>query len=346
MLLNTNYYLPAELTGYVRAALADQPQNQVSLARWLPNRDVPDLEYRFDKGAGGLTDAATYRAFDTESPIGSRPGLTRVTGELPPISRKIRLGEYDRLRQRANPNPSVRRALQTDGERMTRQIAARVELARSDALVNGTVTISENGVQASVDFGRAAGHAVVAGVLWSALTTADPLADLLSWTQTYADDNGEDPGAIVVRKDVISYMLRNTALRTLLATTLGTPTILNRTQLRDLLSAHNLPPIYEVNTKFNVNGVATPTVPANVVLLLPEPVDPNDERGTQLGGTLWGTTAESLDPKYNLAEADQPGIVAGVYDEEDPVCLWTKAAAISLPVLANPDLSFKARVAA
>src|SRR5829696_6172389 len=102
MLLIRDYFQPAELTGYARAALADIPANQPTLARWLPYRMIDDLVYRFTRGGEGLTEAATYRSWDTESPIGNRAGMTRVQGELPPISRKLRQDEYTRLRLRSN----------------------------------------------------------------------------------------------------------------------------------------------------------------------------------------------------------------------------------------------------
>jgi hypothetical protein len=345
MLLNTDYILPAELTGYVREAMADQPPNMFTLARWLPNRTIDDLMYRFAKGTGGLTEAAEYRAYDAESPIGARKGIQRVTGELPPISRKVRLGEYDRLRQRRDPNALIRNGLLGDSETMARQVAARIELARGDALVNGSVTINENGVAATADFGRSGAHSVTAAVLWSTTATATPLTDLLSWQQTYIDTNGVPPGALVMSTQALGYMLRNADLRSDVATLAGTPSIITQTTLNALLQAHGLPPVYVVDERVSVAGTATRVVAANVVLLLPEPGDPNDAAGTQLGATMWGTTAESLDPSYQLAEGDEPGIVAGVYSTQDPIALWTKAAGIALPVAANPDLSLKAVVA-
>src|SRR5512139_2252304 len=135
MLLTTDYYTPAQLTGYARASLADIPANRPTLARWLPWRTVPDLTFRFTRGREGLTEAATYRSWDTEAPIAGRPGITRVTGELPPISRKIRLDEYTRLRERANSDESIRALVLSDAERLVRMIAMRVELARGQALV-------------------------------------------------------------------------------------------------------------------------------------------------------------------------------------------------------------------
>jgi hypothetical protein len=345
MLLNTDYILPSELTGYAREAAANLPQNQFQLARWLPNRPIDDLDYRFTRGAGGLIDAAEYRAYDAESPIGARPGLTRVSGELPPISRKVRLGEYDRLKQRRDPQLQVRNGLLSDSEAMTRQVAARIELARGDALANGSVTINENGVVATVDYGRSGSHAVSAGTLWSDTTNATPIVNMLSWHSTYRATNGVSAGAVLVSDTVMTYVLRNAEVRGMLAANGTTPSIATRTGLNAILEAHGLPPFIVIDEQVKVAGVATRVLPATVALLVPAPGDPNSPDGTELGATLWGTTAESLDPSYGIEAGEEPGIVAGVYSTEDPIALWTKAAAISLPVLANPDLTFRATVA-
>lgn len=345
MLLYPDLILPTVLTGYVREALADRPQNALTLDRWLPNNNIDDLEYRFTAGGEGLLEAATYRTYDAESPIGKRPGLTRVTGELPPISRKIRLGEYDRLRQRVNGADQVQQALFGDGERMGRAVAARLELARGDALTNGSVTISENGVQAVVSFGRAGAHTVTAGTLWSNTASADPISDMLAWQLTYYNTNGVYPGYGLMSLTTLNYLIRNLNLRGLLAANGVTPNIITRSAMFSLFESFGLPPMEVYQPSVNVAGSATPIIPANRFLYLPAPGDPEDPGSTQLGATLLGTTAESLEPEYGIAQADQPGIVVGVYKTADPVALWTKAAGIGLPVLANPNLSFAATVA-
>jgi hypothetical protein len=99
MQLVTEYANPAKLSGYARAALADFEVNTFRLSNWLPSDVVDDLTYLFEKGGGGLVEAANFRAYDAESDIGIRAGATRVSGMLPPISRKIpvsELGVYPR----------------------------------------------------------------------------------------------------------------------------------------------------------------------------------------------------------------------------------------------------------
>lgn len=341
MLLTTDYITPAELTGYVRAALADLERNRFTLSRFLPTQAIDDLQYRFTKGGEGLAEAATFRAYDAESPIGSRPGVSRVTGELPPISRKIRLGEYERLRQR-KADQQIRDAILDDAARMTRAVAARVEMARGEALYTGKITISENGVIATVDFGRAAGHTVTAGTAWTNAASATPLTDLMTWRDTYVADTGSEPGVILTSRRVLALMMRNAEMRNLVFPGGSQqPDIVTQTSVNGVLEAFGLPPIEVYDARVSVGGSATRVIPDDRVLLLPAP---GSMDGDQLGATLWGTTAESLEPDFGLA-GDEPGIVAGSYSTKDPVAVWTKAAGIALPVLANPDLTFAADVA-
>jgi Phage major capsid protein E len=343
MIITSDYITPAELTGYVREAVANLDINRFVLSQWLPSRAIDDLVYRFTQGGEGLVDAATFRAYDAESPIGARPGATRVTGELPPISRKIRLGEYDRLRQRNAPAPQFVQGILDDAERMARAIAARIELARGDALTNGSITLSENGViTGAISFGRSGSHTVTAGTLWSTVATATPISDLTAWQTTYIASNGEPPGVLVGSTTIKGYLLQNAQIRTLAGSLAGTPALVSEDQMQAVLRAFGLPPFITYDAQVRVAGSATRTVPVNKLLMLPAPTGSPD--GTDLGATLYGVTAESLEADYGLA-GTEPGVVAGSYKTNDPVSIWTKAAAIALPVLANPNLSFTATVA-
>jgi len=336
MLISTDYIDPAELTGYVRASLADLEENQFTLSDWLPSDSIDDLEYRFARGGQGLAEAATIRAYDAESPIGKRPGISRVTGELPPISRKIRLGEYDRLRQR-KADDAIQDAILRDADAMTLAVAARVELFRGEALYKGKYEISENGVITTVDFGRSGSHTVSAAIAWTDTTNAVPITNLLAWRDVYVATNGVRPGSILMSSRALALMMQNAQVRNLVFPGANQPSIVTEDAVKAVVVAFGLPPIEVNDEQIKVAGSATRVIPEDKVLLLPK-------RGrSQLGATLWGTTAESLEPDFALA-GDEPGIVAGAYSTKDPVAVWTKAAGIALPILANPDLSFAADV--
>lgn len=338
MLLTSDYILPEELTGYVRTALADQPVNKFQLAQWLPNKLEDDILYRLLAGGTGLTEAATFRTWDAESGIGRTQPIQLLRGELPPISRKIRLSEFDRIRARKVSDEKVREQIFNDADTVVDQIAARLEVARGDALVNGSVTLAESGGMV-IDYGRSSSCNITVGTLWSN-SSSDPLSDLMAARDVYLGLNGVDPGAMVGGRRVWNTLLRNQAVRNQIFPGVQQPSVVQQAMLDAMLEANGLPPFSQYQAQVLVNGSAQKIIPDNVVLFLPPAVAPDEPEGTQLGATLWGPTSESFEPDYNLSD-DEPGIVAGVYKSEDPVSLWTKGSAVSLPVLANPNLSMK-----
>src|SRR4051794_29540276 len=100
MALWTDLIDPATLTGYARESLADYEQRQGTLARWLPNRYIPDIVARFIKGRTGLVDVAKFRAYDAELEPGRRQQANRVTIELPALGQWMPNTEYEQLRAR------------------------------------------------------------------------------------------------------------------------------------------------------------------------------------------------------------------------------------------------------
>lgn len=335
MYVINDYIEPAELTGFTREALADFDVNQFTLSRWLPTVTIDDLDYRFDQGGEGLVEAAVFRNYDTPTPFGARPGIRRISGELPPISRQLRLSEYDRLRLRSASADRIRTAIFNDARRLAQQVGARFELARGEALYKGMLQLNENGVIATVDFGRAAGHTVTAGTVWSNIA-ADIPANLRAWYDTYVAANGVAPGAILTSTTVKRHMQRNTAVINAVSGSAAGRTQVTDAELTAWLQSENLPMVETYDAQVSVNGVATRVIPVDRVLFLPQP-------GGSLGATLHGVTSESLEPEYGV-EGDEPGIVAGSYKSPDPIAIFTKAASIGLPILGMPDLTFAADV--
>lgn len=329
---------PQELVGFVRALEFDQ----FNLNQILPNREVQDLEYRFRRGTLRDQDAAKYRAFDTEAPIGSRQGTQRVSGELPPVSKKIRLGEEERLRLdalRSGDDGAIIQQIYDDAASMTRAVQARIELARGEALHSGVVNINENGMVASVDYGIPASHQVTAATVWSD-PTADIIEEWLSWQEVYTDStDGLVPGAVMTSTQVVQNLLRNDSIRQLLGTVNGAPGLVTPQALQQVIQAYGLPPIVINDTQIRVDGAAQRVIPQDKLVFLPP-------QGQPLGNTLYGVTAESLElqAEGQIEATATPGIVAVVEKTFDPVATWTKSAGIALPTIANPELLLQAVV--
>jgi hypothetical protein len=330
---------PAELTGYARAALADRPINALQLSAILPHRQVNDLNYRFTRGGGGLAAAASFRAYDAEPRFGKREGISRVSGELPAIGQQYVLGEYDSLRLR-NANEEIRNLLLRDAARIARAIDTRFEFARGQALVEGKVTLNEDGVMAEVDFGRSAAHSVAPGTLWSNLASSTPIDDLQAWRDVYVDTNGQPPGVMQTSTRVVNYLVRNAQVRSMVLPVGSTVTQVRRSDLEAVLTDFGLPSLRVFDARaIDQAGVSRRVIEDDKVLFLPSD-------GVELGGTLWGTTLEAQEAQYGIAPADHPGVVVGAFKQSTtPIRVFTIGAAIGIPILADPDLSMVADVA-
>lgn len=342
-MINFDLVEPAHLTGFVREL--PTPANY-TLNRWLPDRTIRDIEAAWDQ-LTRLNRAAQFRAYDAETPIGQRDSFERRRVQLPPLGQKTVIGEEERLRLEVarsggNNTGAMVEAIYNDAELNTRATHSRMELARGDVLTDGKFTLTdENGLTIEADFGVPGSHLVSAGTVWSDHTNSDPLVELRSWSDTYTDSAGEPPSWALTSRTVVGHLLQNENIRAMFGSLAGTPTIITRAQLNQLLAAHDLPQLVEYHTLIDVGGVSTRPVPASRVVLLPQ--DP-----TSLGYTAWGITAEALElvsgSNPSLEFEDAPGLVGVVMKEGDPVRTWTKVAAVSMPVIVDPNRLLVANV--
>jgi len=344
MPLWTDVIDPATLSGYARASISDYETRKGTLARWLPNRDLPDIVARFVKGGTGLIDIARFRAYDAEPEIGRRPQAKRVTIELPALSLNIPVSEYEQLRLRSG-NVSQEAALvtiQNTTDAVVRAIADAMERLRGIVLQTGKATINQNNFVSDDDFGRPAAHQVVANLLWN-VNTVSRLDYIRTLMDVYRDTTGEEPGALVMSSRVFRALSAGNEFQTQLLN--GGARAATDTQVRDTVTSAGMPPIYIYDRRVSVNGAMTRVLADDTVLMLPEPVDTDDWQGTDLGATFWGRTLTSTDPDWGVEDAEQPGIVAGVWrHDRPPMGLEVISDAIGLPVLANADRSLAAKV--
>lgn len=335
---------PATLTGYARASLEDYERRKGTLARFLPNRTVQGIVARFIKGATGLLDVARFRAFDAEIEIGKRPSGQRVTLELPALGDMVPVSEYEQLRGNGGTpsDEAVLRMVQATTDQQMQKVADAIERMRGVVINTGIATVTQDNFHTADDFGRSGTHSVTAATAWSD-TTVDRLADLQSWSDTYEDTNGVMPGAILMSRRVFRALAAGDGFQIQLGNGASrTPT---EQQVRDIVTGEGLPDIVIYNRRVGVNGTATKVLPDDSLYLLPEPVEVDDELGTELGGTFWGRTLSSTEPGWEIPDDQQPGIVAGVWrNDKPPMGIEVIADAIGLPVLANANLSFKADV--
>lgn len=338
-ILWTDLIDPATLTGYVRESLSAIEARRGTLARYLPNRTVPDISVRFRAGSAGLVAEAEFRAYDAEPTVGAKPTGKRIILELPAIGRNIPVSEYDQLRTRNASDDTIRNAILEVADQVAQAVADRMERLRGSVLSTGTATIAEIG--AADSFGRSGSHTVTAAALWTTATSVSRLTDLQTWSDVYEATNGVAPGSLLMSRRIFRVLAQGDEFKTTLVGGATRPA--TEAQVAEIIESAGLPPIEVYNRKTSGGNVLN----QNELLMLPEPVDPDDWAGTQLGATFWGQTLTSGEPGWGIAEQDAPGIVAGVYrNQKPPMIAEVISDAIGMPVLANADLSLKATVAA
>lgn len=331
---------PQELQGFVRAVLRDVDERELILSNFLPNVTHDDITFRYSVEQVLAKNAAKVRAWDTEAPIGKRPGVARKSGELVPISEKLPLGEEMTLRLRSlrenGDDGPVVDAIFNDADNLARAIARRIEMLRGEVLETAEIAFDENGVIQSVSFGRDSDlepTALAGTAMWSDLDDSDPVANLQTWSEIWASFNGgARPAVALTSSAVIANLLRNESLRTLAGSLAGTPGIITENTLRSILQAFNLPVFVAYDVAVQVDDVETRVISDDKVLLLGSP-------DRKPGNVLVGPTAEGikLATARQISVEDATGLVATVEETFDPPITWTKVSASTFPVMANPN---------
>jgi hypothetical protein len=350
----TDLITPAELTGYARESQYAYEQRQGgTLARFLPNTHVNDIQARFDVGRAGLLPVAPFRSYDAETPLGKLQGKQRVIIELPPIGEKLRVSEYDQLRMRGGnmQNTQILNSVLDITTQIVTDVSERLEVARGQAIEFAILDIDENGFVNSADWERDPSMEVSAAVPWSDVANATPILDMTNWMEDYRTLNGQFPGVQLMSRVTAANLARTDEFRNLYATLVGRPSVVNRTAVNEVLASHDLPPIdiydrqanYETAPGSKVYEVQ-PILSPNKVFYLPAAVGADSGANNGLGATYWGTTLEADEPEYGLEPAEQPGIVAATWKTRDPIGIWVHCNAIGLPVLGDANLAMVATV--
>lgn len=339
-MLWTDLIDPATLTGYARASMQDHEEKRNYLAHYLPNRSVPSLSVRFDRGVSGMLEAAEFRAYDAELEVGERRATERVTMDLPTLGQRLPVSEYDQLTLRNASNGEFLNEVKGTARAVARAVADRMEYQRGQLLATGRATIDQARYKLDEDFGRKAEFNVTATKLWSD-PSADVVEELRTWVEAYRDENDEDPGEILLSTKAYRALRKMSVFQN---TVTGRP-VTDR-DIEAILLDHDIPALRKYDRKVKLRGKGVVRViPEDTIILLPASVGTDDYEGTDLGASYWGQTLTSSELSWGIEPEYRPGIVTGVYrNEKPPVIAEVISDAIGMPVLANANLSMAAKV--
>jgi hypothetical protein len=316
-----------------------QPRNYLGVTLF-PVRTENALSFQYWKDQNRLPVMASIQAYGAEAQIASREGATKITGEIPPIKRKIPLDERELLalkREGAGDIDLVRGQLYNDIDNMVDSVQARIEKMRMDAVAYGSLILNENGVVMNVDYGVPAtnketlANENVAGGYWN-YANAEPVTKIQEWVNAVVAACGVRPIRALTSNTVLAYMLKNAQIRTMIYGDQGGSRAVSLNQINELMATLDLPIIatYDLQVRAQAEDGTYSTIrffPATRFVLLPP---------ASCGETLMGPTAEALvDDEVDAREV--AGIYARVDAVKEPPGIWTKAAATSIPTFPFAD---------
>lgn len=308
-------------------------------AELFPEVKKQSLEFDVLTNASRTPVIASVHGFDTESEIGQREAEKRAV-ELALIKRKMQLKEKEIIALESPRNDAERQALMkdvyNDFDNLVQSVYARVEKMRMDVVANGVITLDENELSATIDYGVPIENKATA-VDWDA-ETSNPINDMIAW----AGKLDQMPGRVITSNTILAKILSNKNVVNALFGKDSTR-IASVGELNTYLESLKLPKIYTYDQKYRKlekDGTYSKHryFPENKFVMLPSET---------LGETVYGPTAEEIrlqrNPSVDVKLVGK--VFACMYEEGlDPVSTWEKAVATALPTLSCADEIFQAEI--
>lgn len=300
----------------------------------------------------GIPMMAQFHGFDTEAQKTFRVPIDTHNIEKGLI--KVKLNQSERLRAltRAGVQGDDRlyEYVMNDGIRLADQVVTRSKVAKNELLATGKITIKENNLDLTVDYGVSADQLASSNEVDVTQASADPMEDI----QTIIDkatSKGVVITGMVTSKKVLSKLRKNSALQKAINGNIGAGALIQNSALKAFFS-----------DEFGINQIITNdltygsdfTMDSNDRPVITTkryfPEDKISFFGTNVGGKL-GTGLWGDSPEVDVAEFMKgsnseitPYVFITQWAENDPAVLWTKASALFIPVLYNPNSLFVANV--
>lgn len=265
---------------------------------------------------------------------------------------KVKIDQSERLRALIGRGVTSEDALYNkvlnDGYNLAEEVFTRSKVAKNEMLATGKITIRENNLNLTVDYGVPDNH-VNKSIDFGA-GAAKPVDEQLLDLVAEARDNGAPITGIYTSGAMISKLRKNAALQAVINGSTMVGKLIRRADLEAYLNeelgisrvlTNDL--IYSLPLTMGENG--RPVVnkqryyPANKITFF--------SASNKLGRGLWGDPPEVSAAKYMEVTGSEvsPYVYVSQYAENDPAVTWTKASGLFMPVLFSPDSLYVATAA-
>ena len=283
---------------------------------------------------------AQFHGFDTEAQTTFRIPVDTHNVEKGLIKVKINQSERMRalLRSGVNGNEQMYDYVIQDGVRLADQVVTRTKAAKNELLATGQVTINENDLSLTVDYGVDNSQKNL---------TIDLDEDVTEQLQAVIDralQAGVTITGAYTGREVVGKLRKNLSIQKAINGTYGTGAMVSYSALSNFLAEEDgINQLITNDLTYGASAVIGANGRPSITTKRYFPKDKITFFGTTAGGRLgvglWGDAPEA--DVANLMDVGgstvSPYVSISQWVENDPAVLWTKASALFIPVLYNPS---------
>ncbi len=291
---------------------------------------------------------AQFHSFDVETQTTTRVPVDTHNIEKGLIKVKINQSERMRAILRAGvQNDALYDYVINDGINLADQVITRTKVAKNELLATGKVTIQENDLNLTVDYGVPEEQIDFTIDVGAGKDIDAQIQDIID----AAADVGVVINGIICSRKVLTKIRKNDVMQTVINGNAGAGAIVSMAALEAHLA-----------TEFGINRIITNDLTyasdraidagGNVVQTTKR-YFPDDKitffataNGDILGTGLWGDPPEVDIQRFMEVGGStvSPFVYVSQWAENDPTVLWTRASALFMPVLYNPNSLFIAEI--
>jgi hypothetical protein len=296
--------------------------------RFLPIEETYDIDFN-ETVIERQADMADIIDSGAEIPLTDRDPVRRISGEITDMGQSyiVTKKELAAMMDKGNAGKQTMmvKQLLNKTAQLKKNIDARIEWLRWQALGVGAMTYDKAGIKLGVDFG-VTGH-VTAGTKWN-VDGATILANYETWVQNYVDNNvnGYTPDVFVTSIGAIRTVLNDANVRKAISG--FSDKLLTLDELNTFLRGRELPPMEAFDAKVTYRDPSNAGARTTARLL-----DASKgvflKEGGVIGKQLLGPTYEN-----NM----NPGIYARTFTMERPIREVIEVVGASFPKITDPEL--------
>lgn len=290
----------------------------------------------------GIPVMAQFHAFDSESQKTLRVPIDTHNIEKGLI--KVKINQSERLntlkRNGVVGDEALYNYVLQDGINLADQVVTRTKVAKNELMATGKVTIKENNLNLTVDYHVPEDQT---GLEIDITQDADVSAQIQAFLDA-AQDKGVIINGMMTSRKNITKLRNNKFLQTAINGNIGSGMELRNGQLQDYFSDEfgidriitndlNYGAEYTVDENGRPHPVQKKYFPQNKITFFAT------NPGGRLGVGLWGDPPEvDASAFMNVGGSTvSPYVFISQWAENDPAVTWTKASALFMPVLYNPN---------